>query len=403
MKNRYDSYPYPERNPADETKRLLAGSPSNLTEVDHYIFGGMRDWSLPFRALVAGGGTGDAFIMLAQQLTDANVPHEVIYLDQSDESRKIAEKRAQKRGLDNVKYITADLLEVSNVGTFDYIDCCGVLHHLSDPLKGAAKLRSLLKDDGGFGGMVYAPLGRTGVYPLQSAFQTLFKNLTYEEQVKKAKETLQTLPKTNWINKNPFVGDHRVSDAGFFDLLLHTVDRPYFADELIMLLNDAGFELVSFIAPILYEPENYLPDDPKIRRIASKLNKAQKARLAEELIGSLKTHVFYAKPKGASFRHPTLGDDLVLHMDGSDTSLIAHHITAQKPLTITLDEQRFTRVFDKQTARVVKSINGRQTIREILKAIGWKRLKPTVERDLEFLVSTSQIMLSSLKKQSNTM
>ena len=67
----YESYPYPARDPADEAKRLITGSPSHLLEISHYLHGGALDLSKPFRALVAGGGTGDATIMLAQQLVDA--------------------------------------------------------------------------------------------------------------------------------------------------------------------------------------------------------------------------------------------------------------------------------------------------------------------------------------------
>ena len=64
----YDAYPYPQREPRDEAKRLIIGSPSHLREVDHWIFGARRPASQPLRALVAGGGSGDATVMLAQQM-----------------------------------------------------------------------------------------------------------------------------------------------------------------------------------------------------------------------------------------------------------------------------------------------------------------------------------------------
>ena len=70
----YEAFPYPLRDPADEKRRLIDGSPSNLKEIDHYVFAGRRDFARPFRALVAGGGTGDGLIMLAQQLADRGTP-----------------------------------------------------------------------------------------------------------------------------------------------------------------------------------------------------------------------------------------------------------------------------------------------------------------------------------------
>ena len=97
VRAQYEAYPYPERNPADEAKRLITGSPSHLVEINHYLFGGRRDFSKPFRALVAGGGTGDGAIMLAQQLTDIGSPGTVLHLDISAASQDIARQRADQR------------------------------------------------------------------------------------------------------------------------------------------------------------------------------------------------------------------------------------------------------------------------------------------------------------------
>src|SRR6056297_1712995 len=98
----YEAFPYPERDPADEAKRLVTGSPSHPLEIDHYLFEGSRDWSQTLRVLVAGGGTGDALIQLAQMMTSAGAPYEMTYLDLSTASREIAEARARARGLKNI-------------------------------------------------------------------------------------------------------------------------------------------------------------------------------------------------------------------------------------------------------------------------------------------------------------
>ena len=92
VQEQYETYPYPARNPADEDKRLITGSPSSLREIDHYLYAGARNWSRPFRVLFAGGGTGDALIMLAQQLKDEKCPAEITYLDLSKASRAIDSK-----------------------------------------------------------------------------------------------------------------------------------------------------------------------------------------------------------------------------------------------------------------------------------------------------------------------
>ena len=71
MRAKYEAYPYPERDPADERKRLITGSPSWPHEMDHWLWGGVRDWSKPLRVLVAGGGTGDGLIQLATLMQGA--------------------------------------------------------------------------------------------------------------------------------------------------------------------------------------------------------------------------------------------------------------------------------------------------------------------------------------------
>ena len=135
VRAQYEALPYPPRDPRDEAIRLITGTPSHILEINHYLFSGRLNFMRPFRALVAGGGTGDACIMLAQQLADRRCPGEVVYLDISTASRQICEGRAKARGLRNINFLTGSLLDLPSmpIGQFDYIDCTGVLHHLPDP------------------------------------------------------------------------------------------------------------------------------------------------------------------------------------------------------------------------------------------------------------------------------
>ena len=114
IEDQYDAYPYPERDPADEAKRLITGSPSHPLEIDHFLFAGRRDWSQPFRALVAGGGTGDALIQMAQILANAGRSYDITYMDLSVSARGIAEARAAARGLEGITFITGSLLPNSS-------------------------------------------------------------------------------------------------------------------------------------------------------------------------------------------------------------------------------------------------------------------------------------------------
>jgi SAM-dependent methyltransferase len=311
----YEDLPYPPRDPRDEAKRLITGSPSRLAELDHFVFGGRRDLRRPFRALVAGGGTGDAAIMLGQQLVDAGAADaEVVYLDWSTASRKVAEARAEARGLKNLRFVTGSLLEIDKLGLgrFDYIDCCGVLHHLPDPPAGLRSLVSVLAEDGGLGLMLYGRLGRIGVYPAQAMLQALVnEGEDTSARLLTAKKLLAQLPATNWLKRNPFVTDHIVKgDPGIFDLLLHARDRAYDVAEIDEFVRGAGLRLASFVPPARYEPASYLSDAALLRRLDGK-PMLERAAFAENLAGNIKSHVFYVVGRTNPVAAPQPGRDAV--------------------------------------------------------------------------------------------
>ena len=292
VREQYESYPYPYHNPADESGPLRVGSPSHIDEINHYIYAGHRDFREPFRALIAGGGSGDALIMLAQQLADARCPSEVLYLDLSDASRAIAEARAEARGLKNVRFLNASLLNAPDYGPFDYIDCCGVLHHLEDPQSGFAALAQALKPDGGIGIMVYGTLGRTGVYPMQEMLRSIAGEGAFSERIDTAKRLIDALPPTNWLRRNNDIGDYKRSDAGLVDLLLHSRDRPYRVHEVAKAVHAAGLRLITFIEPFRYDPLTHISDSIVRDRIA-RLSWLERCAFAELLSGDLLKHIFY--------------------------------------------------------------------------------------------------------------
>ena len=368
VERQYEAYPYPRRDPAEESKRLIVGSPSHPVEIDHFLFRGARNWNAPFRALVAGGGTGDALVMLAQMLANRGTPAEIHYLDMSRASRAVAEARIRARGLTNVVFHTADLLTAPELGPFDYIDCCGVLHHLPDPSAGFRALAAALAPEGGMGGMVYAPDGRRGVYELQAALAPLVEGLTPEAQVALAREVLAQLPKTHAFAQNTLVRDHLDDDAGLYDLLLHARDRPYRADALIDELEAAGLRLAGFLEPARYEPESYLKEG-EARRRAAAASFRDRAALAERLAGNIKLHVFYAAPETAGSTVATgAAPDAVPVIHGAPSVALAQQIAKRGKVRFTVDGLTFERVVDKSAARIVAAMDGHRRLRDIATA-----------------------------------
>lgn len=296
LRVQYEHYPYPPRDPADEKKRLIEGSPSHIREIEHHILAGRRDPSRTFRILVAGGGTGDSTVMMASQHAAEGIPAEIVHLDISEASIAIARARIEARGLSGVRFLagTIESLPELGLGPFDYIDCCGVLHHLADPPAALRLLRDALAPEGGMGLMVYAPLGRTGVYHLQSMLRMIAGDAPDPERIDVARHLLDGLPETNWFRRNPHVGDHAaLGDAGIYDLLLHRRDRSYSVPELMQLLQDGGMRPVNFVDSVRYEPSVYF-SDPELTDRVKNLNWIQRSAFAELLCGSMKTHILYA-------------------------------------------------------------------------------------------------------------
>lgn len=372
----YESYPYPARDPADEARRLIEGSPSHLLEINHYLFAGRRDFSRPFRALVAGGGTGDGLIMLAQHLADRNAPAEIVYLDLSKASRAIAEARARRRNLRNIDFRTGSLLDLPGLGLgeFDYIDCCGVLHHLADPAAGLAALTGALAPGGGFGIMVYGLHGRTGVYQAQAMLRMLTASdpapaATPQARVKVARALLAQMPPTNWLRRNPAIGDHiEAGDAGLYDLLLHSQDRAYDVAAVAALVAAAGLEIAAFIEPWRYDPASYLTDADLLRRVA-RLDPVARASFAELLAGNLKRHIVYLKRRGeaqGSVARP--GPDMVPFLRAGSEALIQGVGRAQV-LKAKIDGIEVKFPLPALAGPILGQIDGRKTIAEIRRAL----------------------------------
>lgn len=363
----YEALPYPARDPREEAKRLIIGSPGHLREVEYWLFGG-RWPEHGLRALFAGGGTGDGAIMLAQQLATENRPGSVTWLDRSAASLRIARARADARHL-TLQWEQRSLLDLprSGLGPFDYVDCCGVLHHLPDPAEGLRALTSVLAPGGGLGLMVYAPHGRTGVYMLQDALRLLAPpDDPLPARVDLAKRMLKHLPSTAWLMSNPSVRDHMTGgDAGIADLLLNPRDQAFTVPALTALLVEAGLEPVCWVEPVRYDPARLMPD-PRLRAPIEHLNATERAALAESLAGNMGVHIVYCVRKGEA---PTRPDPLDPHAipvtrDGTGTDLTTP-IAADNTLTMVIDGLRLVQPMPPLARGILTQIDGTRTVADI--------------------------------------
>jgi len=374
VNDQYENLPYPARDPKDETKRLVEGAPSALIDIIHSVFAGKRGLADPLRVLVAGGGTGDGTIMLAQHMADAGNPGTLDYVDVSMASRAICEERAAVRGLTNIRFHTASLLDIPAMalGPFDYIDCCGVLHHLDDPLAGLRALKSVLVLGGGMGLMVYAPYGRGGVYPLQDALQMLTgPDVDSGESLKIAKNLLTSLPRTNAFKRNPFLGDHTEGgDAGLYDLLLHSRDRAYTIAEFEALLANAGLAISTMAESIRYRPETYT-DDPVVLERLSLLSPGKARATAEIMAGNIRKHVVYAVEQARAETACALVTDMtcVPTLVGMDGSLFAKAFKPKQVMATKIEGIKIRLHLPDLAGAIIAAVDGVRTAEDIVQTV----------------------------------
>lgn len=287
VREQYELYPYPPRDPEDERKRLIQTNLETIEVINHYCFRGQNPFIEGGDILVAGGGTGDAAIYLAEQLRDT--PSKVWYLDVSQSTAEIARHRAKVRGLTNIEWLVGsifDLPELVHYRKFQFIDCCGVLHHLEQPEKALRILADCLSDDGAMCLMVYALYGRSEIYRIQDLARRIIFGPSLGDWFVELKRLLAALP-----DGHPYRAYIDEPDAGLCDAFLHAQDRAYTVPQLYHFLGSADLDLATF-APgwrHLYDPEKYLPDWDW-RGYTTR----EKQAIGELLSGNISQHVFLA-------------------------------------------------------------------------------------------------------------
>ena len=298
----YEALPYPTRDPAEEDQRLIGTWLDDLDLINHRCFYGARKFDAGFRILVAGGGTGDGTIFLAQQLRERGITNaRVVHLDVSQAAIDVAKARAARRGLTGIEFVKASLLVLPRLGlgTFDYVNCVGVLHHLPSPEAGLQALTPSLAEDGAMALLLYARIGRLGIYQAQALLRQLLPLVPDTSPLDACKQVLAKLPKTNWLARSAELHPdlHFGGDAGLYDLLLHSQDRAYDVAEIYAWFRDqAG--LHPYFSDVHrgrlpYQPTQWL-SDPHWQAALSRVTRAQSEQMAEQLGGDLVMHAFFA-------------------------------------------------------------------------------------------------------------
>ncbi len=388
VRDQYENYPYPQKDPEDEKTRLENIAEAFLERINFYCFKGKRDFH-NFRVLIAGGGTGDATIFLAEQLRDKD--SEVIYVDISHASMDIAKKRAELRGLTNITFVHGSLLDLPkmNLGKFDYINCSGVLHHLDKPEVGLKALKAVLKSDGAMSIMVYGKYGRMGIYSMQQLMKLINEQENnMQERIENTKEVLGNLPESNWFKKGEELAvDHKLfGDIGIYDLFLHSQEKTYSISEVYDLVESCKLNLIEFVAPRgvkqLLNPENHIKNTTVLEKIHD-LDKRKKQEISELLVGNITKHSFFIANQyntiadindlnNVPFFFPEIPEFLEVITDESKKQVVI-------PLP---DGNRIIFFKRKHTGVIFKYLNGTRSLKEIFEKVRTELKNPLISDKL---------------------
>lgn len=403
VREQYENYPYPPINPEDERVRFYGSVIELFDRLNYFCYGGKKDFTKGFRTLIAGGGTGDAVITLAEQLRDTNA--DIVYIDMSEASMKVAQARARVRGLSNITWIRDSLLNIPalDLGKFDYINSSGVLHHLENPDLGLKTLSDALKDDGAMGLMLYAPYGRMAVYQMQDALRRINANEpNLQKRVDNAKAILSHLPSTNWLYHSPMsiLAEIAAGDIAIYDLLLHTQDRAYSIPELYAFLDRANLQIVRLFSDdpvygnLLYSPDPYIKN-MELRKQVHSLPMREQQAIAELLNGKIMKHTFYAAKQVIAPPSPEnldmialFGFDIyseqknMLELMAQDNPIVEFH---QSSTGVKMQLPKSPHL-----AAIIARIDGKRSLREIYRDImnnpSTNKLKPNFQSlSVEFL------------------
>ena len=235
VRAQYEENPYPRwitvPRPNIETIEKLSSRLRPLQEV--------RTRSRPVPILIAGCGTGHHPIQVSRAYPDT----EILAVDLSLASLAYAARMTQRLGISNITYRQADILKLGNLDLrFAVVECCGVLHHLDDPMVGWRILVDLLEPDGLMRISLYSERARRAVQAAREFARSLDFPLT-PQGIRRCRHAIIGLP-----------DDHPAKDvmtfSDFFtldecrDLIMHVQEHQFTLPRIADCLDQLGLQFL---------------------------------------------------------------------------------------------------------------------------------------------------------------
>jgi len=211
--------------------------------------------------LIAGCGTGLQAINCSYVYRNARITA----IDISLTSLAYAKRMTEELGIENIEFIHANILELGQLEKqFDMIECYGVLHHLSDPVKGLEALTSLLKDGGLMMLGLYSEIGRQGV--------VISRDLVAQKNYPSTLDGIRHCRQDLFASPEQQVQENITSSGAAFwatsevrDTIFHENEYRYTLPQVAATIKQFELEFLGFTHQLSSEKYRYLtefPDDP---------------------------------------------------------------------------------------------------------------------------------------------
>ncbi|MBD2529546.1 class I SAM-dependent methyltransferase [Nostoc flagelliforme FACHB-838] len=288
----YNTYPFPPEALLDEPPPGYNWRWNWLAA--HNFCTGQKPQRQDIRILDAGCGTGVG----TEYLVHLNPQASVIGIDLSTGALAVAKERCQRSGATRVEFHHLSLFDVEQLsGEFDLINCVGVLHHTSDPIRGIQALAKKLAPGGLMHIFVYGELGRWEIQLMQKAIALLQggKKGDYRDGVQVGRQIFASLPENNRIVKYDkqrwSLENHK--DENFADMYVHPQEIDYNIETLFELIDASGLEFIGFSNPSFWNLERLLGKAPELVERAKDLSDRQVYRLIELLDPEVTHYEFF--------------------------------------------------------------------------------------------------------------
>ena len=382
----YDAHPYPPpvRDLEAERERWAGG---DRPRAQFHLLWPLEEYRDDLDVLVTGCGTSQAARYALRY------PHaRVVGIDVSEASLAQTETLRARYELTNLELRLLAVEQVDELDReFDLVVCTGVLHHLADPPAGLAALGGILRVEGALQLMVYGSYGRLGVSMLQEYARRLGLTAT-DDEIRLLAETLTALPPEHPLVPLLVASPDFRQPAGLADALLHPRERSYTVPEVYELLDTAGLAFGRWYRQAPYAARcGAIGEIPHAERLAS-LPEREQHTAVELLRGTIARHSLIAYAGGS--RHASFRVDFDAHgwqtlipirvpdavctdpREGSPADAAAVLINpahAYSDLILPVDERRL---------RVVRAIDGRRTIAELIALAAGERDDELLDKQL---------------------